>query len=264
MQRFFSQLARAPFALGDATRRGDAGESGAPISRWRAGADRRALAAAERARQSAELQRLATEAELRLLRTHVNPHFLFNALSTLGHSMETDRATAASTLRQILNLLRDVLAKSNAQLVTLDDELTLVQTLAAANGGAGEATGRFVVHAPDDVRAARVPPQLLPMLVALCAMPADDGARRGSPAAVELRAVREITPNAGDGFLRLTLSSGGPLPAIDASVRSAVERRLQQHFGIQATMALRGAADAPVVDIVVPWITGNPPIVGSL
>ncbi|MCI0623434.1 MAG: histidine kinase [Acidobacteria bacterium] len=36
-----------------------------------------------------EIGRLATEAELRALRAQLNPHFLFNALTTIGYLIQT-------------------------------------------------------------------------------------------------------------------------------------------------------------------------------
>src|SRR5439155_983406 len=51
-----------------------------------------------------EMAKLATEAELRALRTQVNPHFLFNTLTTIGYLIQTAPPRALETLMQLTAL----------------------------------------------------------------------------------------------------------------------------------------------------------------
>ena len=53
-----------------------------------------------------EIGRLATEAELRALRAQINPHFLFNALTTIGYLIQTAPTRALDTLMKLTALLR--------------------------------------------------------------------------------------------------------------------------------------------------------------
>src|SRR5262249_32176802 len=52
-----------------------------------------------------ETTKLATEAELRALRAQVNPHFLFNALTTIGYLIQTAPGRALDTLMRLTALL---------------------------------------------------------------------------------------------------------------------------------------------------------------
>jgi Histidine kinase len=72
--------------------------------------------------------KLATEAELRALQAQLNPHFLFNALNTLGYLMKAAPERARSTLLDLTKLLRAVLKRSGGELATLGDEVDLVLT----------------------------------------------------------------------------------------------------------------------------------------
>ena len=48
-----------------------------------------------------EIGKLATEAELRALRAQINPHFLFNALTTIGYLIQTAPPRALETLLRL-------------------------------------------------------------------------------------------------------------------------------------------------------------------
>src|SRR5205807_1114533 len=65
-----------------------------------------------------EMSKLAAEAELRALRAQLNPHFLFNALTTIGYLIQTAPPRALETLMRLTALLRGVL-KSEGELTSL-------------------------------------------------------------------------------------------------------------------------------------------------
>ena len=72
-----------------------------------------------------EINKLATEAQLRALRAQVNPHFLFNALTTIGYLVKTAPDRALETLMKLTTLLRAVL-RTEGEFVTLGEELKLI------------------------------------------------------------------------------------------------------------------------------------------
>ncbi len=65
-------------------------------------------------------------ARLDALRAKLNPHFLFNALNSVGEEMHRNVATADRMLVSLAGLLRDRLASDERQMRTLGDELALV------------------------------------------------------------------------------------------------------------------------------------------
>lgn len=80
----------------------------------------------EQQQREQEISKLATEAQLRALRAQVNPHFLFNALTTIGYLIQTSPERALSTLMRLTDLLRRVL-RASGEWVTLAEELRLVE-----------------------------------------------------------------------------------------------------------------------------------------
>ena len=81
----------------------------------------------ERGLREQEIAKLATEAELRALRAQVNPHFLFNALTTIGYLIQTAPPRALQTLMRLTSLLRAVL-RSEGEFTTLGRELDVIES----------------------------------------------------------------------------------------------------------------------------------------
>jgi two-component sensor histidine kinase len=69
------------------------------------------------------LKRLLTEAELKALRTQVDPHFLFNTLNTIADLIATNPQQAERMTERLAECFRYALAKHSRNLSTLDEEL---------------------------------------------------------------------------------------------------------------------------------------------
>jgi hypothetical protein len=111
------------------------------------------------------LLRLTSEAELQALRAQLHPHFLFNALTTLGHLVRTSPERAQATLYRLTSLLRAVLQRSSGELTTLGDELALVQDYLAIERERFEERLDAVCDISADLHDLRVPPLTLQTLV---------------------------------------------------------------------------------------------------
>jgi LytS/YehU family sensor histidine kinase len=79
----------------------------------------------------AELERFKKENiefNLEMLKNQVNPHFLFNSLNTLSSLIFRNQESAASFVRQLARVYRYVLENKETKLVTLHNELEILDS----------------------------------------------------------------------------------------------------------------------------------------
>jgi len=77
----------------------------------------------EREREATEARRLAQEAQLQMLAYQLNPHFLFNALTSIRAMIDEDRARARQMVTELAAFLRHALVERALQTTTLAAEL---------------------------------------------------------------------------------------------------------------------------------------------
>ena len=76
--------------------------------------------------RTSEMQRLVTQAELRALRSQINPHFLFNALNTLYGIIPKEAAHARNTVINLAEIFRYFLQTEN-MFIPLSTEIEIVR-----------------------------------------------------------------------------------------------------------------------------------------
>ena len=111
-----------------------------------------------------EINKLATEAQLRALRAQVNPHFLFNALTTIGYLIQTAPDRALETLMKLTSLLRAVL-RTDGELVSLGEELKLIASYLDIESARFEERLRVSIDVPEELLSKRLPSLLIQPLV---------------------------------------------------------------------------------------------------
>lgn len=82
----------------------------------------------ENMKTQVELKQKATELEMQALRAQMNPHFIFNCLSSINRFIIKNETEAASDyLTRFSRLIRMVLINSQKSLITLEDELEMLR-----------------------------------------------------------------------------------------------------------------------------------------
>jgi ligand-binding sensor domain-containing protein/two-component sensor histidine kinase len=76
---------------------------------------------------AAESSRKIAESEMKLLRSQLNPHFLFNAMNSVNrYILSNEREKASEYLGQFAQLTRSILENSRSLTITLADELKML------------------------------------------------------------------------------------------------------------------------------------------
>lgn len=105
-----------------------------------------------------------SELEQKLLRSQMNPHFIFNSLGAIQHfMMKNDGRVAAFYLSSFSSLMRSILKNSREELITLEEEIqTLQNYLNLHQLRLGEKLS-FSISASDDLEAGwvKIPPMLV-------------------------------------------------------------------------------------------------------
>jgi two-component system, LytTR family, sensor kinase len=192
----------------------------------------------ERERREQEMDALTTEAELRALRAQINPHFLFNALTTIGYLIQTSPPSALDTLMRLTSLLRAVL-RSEGELTSLEREIEIVEAYLEIERARFEARLRFTIDVPAPLHSLRVPPLILQPLVENAVKHGIAPKRLGGEVLVQAR----LDPD-DSGFVLLVVRDTGGGATSDALERGRaegvgltnVERRLAGHYGPSASL----------------------------
>jgi len=79
-------------------------------------------------KENSQLKTTYLEAELELLKEQLNPHFLFNSLSSLSGIIREDPEKAQHFVSHLSKIFRYALARPLNHLVTIAEELTMIQS----------------------------------------------------------------------------------------------------------------------------------------
>ncbi len=183
------------------------------------------------------LLRLSSEAELQALRAQLNPHFLFNALTTLGFLMRAAPDRAMAALYNLTSLLRAVLGRSHGEHTSLAEEFALVRDYLAIEQARFEERLEVELDLPASLADQSVPPLVLQPLVENAVKHGISPLGRGGRVSVRARVA--------SGQLELTVEDTGrgtaaaqTAPPIGTGVGLAnLERRLERIHGSAASLS---------------------------
>ena len=194
-----------------------------------------------------EIGKLASEAELRALRAQINPHFLFNALTTIGYLIQTAPPRALSTLMRLTALLRSVL-RSEGEFTTLGRELELVESYLDIEHARFEQRLRVRIEVPMSLRGLRVPPLVLQPVVENAVKHGIAPLLRGGDVTITAR-----TEPSGDARTLVVVIHDTGAGVSEAQMRAGreggvglnnVERRLACQYGDAASVSIDSAPGA--------------------
>lgn len=204
-----------------------------------------------------EMSRLATEAELRALRAQLNPHFLFNALTTIGYLIQAAPDRAERTLLDLTGVLRGVLRRSSLEFSTLGEETDLIRAYLDIERARFEERLRVALDVADELRALRVPSLLLQPIVENAVKHGIAPHRAGGTVRVRASLVRDEA-SAASLVVEVTDTGGGVTPGALVAGRArgfglaSVERRLRTHYGAAGHVVMTSDPAGTRVVVTIP------------
>jgi signal transduction histidine kinase len=208
-----------------------------------------------------EIHKLATEAQLRALRAQVNPHFLFNALTTIGYLVQTAPDRALETLMRLTSLLRGVL-RAEGELVTLEEELKLIGSYLDIESARFEERLRVTIDVPEELRLTRLPSLLVQPLVENAIKHGITPSRFGGEVSICARLEKSAGDESQNGeVLSITVSDTGIGASEIEMARgrkrgvglSNIEERLRFYGGQSASLRIKSTPGAgTLVEIRMP------------
>jgi two-component system sensor histidine kinase LytS len=204
-----------------------------------------------------EVAQLVTEAELRALRAQLNPHFLFNALTTIGYLIRTSPDQAVDTLVRLTTILRAVL-KPGAEFTTLGSEIDLIEAYLSIEHARFEERLRVHIDVPAECRAVSLPALLIQPLVENAIKHGIASSLAGGQVVIAAR----IADQSAQRILRITVTDSATIPTLNRADRrpwlrglglTSVERRLTCHYGTNGSLRIdAGSPGATVVEVSIP------------
>ena len=202
----------------------------------------------ELARAEARATLLAREAEgaqLLALRSHLDPHFLFNTLNAIAEWCREDGETAERAVMRLSAMLRTVLAGVRASTWPLADELALLDTLFELHRLRDPERVRVTRHLPDPLPEVEVPPMLL--------LPLAENAVKHGPAAGHVGEII-LTARATDERLVVSIQNPGAYRGRrpGGSGIEIVERRLALAYDDQAVLTIAAVGETTRAEVTLP------------
>jgi LytS/YehU family sensor histidine kinase len=211
----------------------------------------------EREMREREMGKLATEAELRALRAQINPHFLFNALTTIGHLIQTAPPRALRTLLRLTTLLRGVL-RSEGEFTTLGRELEVIEAYLDIERARFDERLRVTIDVPAELREVRLPPLILQPLVENAVKHGISHKELGGDVTIRAR-VDSVDGDARQLTFVVHDTGAGTTPAALRHGRNRgvglrnIERRLDYQYGPAASLSIESTAGVgTIVEVRLP------------
>lgn len=150
-------------------------------------------------RRQSELQVLARDAELQMLRMQINPHFLFNSLNSISALTSIDPAGARTMAIELAQFFRQTLTLSEQSMIPLRQEVQLCQHFLSIEKIRFGAKLQSTFELPDSILEALLPPMVLQPLL--------ENAIKHGQLNAQADAIIRVTGQMQSGWLHLRVSN---------------------------------------------------------
>ena len=184
------------------------------------------------------LQALVKELELKTIKSHINPHFIFNALNSIRALIDENPTRARHAITELSNILRSSLQSEHQETVSLERELSIVKDYLALEHIRFEDRLRVEYHIDEETLDMPIPPMMLQTLV-------ENAIKHGISQQINGGVVSIQSEPRGDGYELIVRNTGAlnGQAGTQGFGLSSTGNRLTLLFGEKASFSIRDAAD---------------------
>lgn len=218
---------------------------------------RREIAETREKVQEETIKRLSSEkdlveSELKRLQAQIEPHFLFNTLSTIMSLLDTDSEKAKSMLADLNRYLRSSLSKTRQETTTVKREVETLTAYLNIFQIRMEERLSFEINIPEAYQDVALPPLLLQPVV-------ENAIQHGLEPKIEGGRITVEAEKAGD-ILRFSISDTGlgmsPTASYGVGLTN-ISDRLKRLYGEKGRITLSDNTPSGLTVIIeVPYVTG--------
>jgi sensor histidine kinase YesM len=150
-----------------------------------------------------KLEALVKELELKTIKAHINPHFIFNSLNGIRAMIDEDPRRARKAVTELSNILRSSMHAEKAETVQFEKELNIVKDYLALENMRFEDRLKVEYEIDEDTLEQQVPPMMLQTLV-------ENAIKHGICKRVD-GGVIKIISDFSEGYHKLTVQNTGNL-----------------------------------------------------
>lgn len=184
-----------------------------------------------------ELKSHIKELELKTIKTHINPHFIFNALNGIRALVDENPQRARTAITELSNILRSSINIDKSETVLLTDELNIIKDYLALEQMRFEDRLRIQYDIEDKSTSQPVPPMMLQMLV-------ENAIKHGISHEVNGGLVK-LAASLNDHTLALSVENTGQLREAQGEGGfgiMSIRERLKLMYGSNATFSIKQSA----------------------
>lgn len=194
-----------------------------------------------------KLEALVKELELKTIKSHINPHFIFNALNSIRALIDEDPSRARNAVTHLGNILRSSMQTEKSETVPLEKELGIVRDYLALEHIRFEERLKVEYQIDQHTLMQPVPPMMLQTLV-------ENAIKHGIGKRMSGGMVK-VTSDFIDNFHELTVQNSGHLNGhanSDGFGLSGTRNRLQLLFGDKAIFDITQKGELVEARVLIP------------
>ncbi|MBX9783528.1 MAG: histidine kinase [Chitinophagaceae bacterium] len=195
--------------------------------------------------ESLKAESLIRELQLQTIKSHINPHFIFNSLNSIRALVDENPGRARTAITELSNILRSSMQAEKAETVPFEKELNIVKDYLALEQMRFEERLKVKFEIDEDTLDMPVPPMMLQTLV-------ENAIKHGVSKNVsggEVTVISRFSDLHHELIVRNTGKLNGSYNAEGFGISSTMDR-LKLMFGDKASFVLKNTNETHVEAVV--------------